>query len=181
MTLSKTSATPITVHYATVDTGAAGVATSGVDYQASSGTLTFAPGETSKVVPIVVNGDTVKEPPLLYGEWVLVLFSDATGATIDPRFYGLGIGIIGDDDPTPVITPGIGGVTEGNAGTVTLNVPVTLSNASATPITVHYATIDTGAAGVATAGVDYQATSGTLTFAPGETSKSCRSSSTATP
>ena len=171
VTLSQASATPITVHYATIDTGAAGVATPGVDYQATSGTLTFAPGETSKVVPIVVNGDTVKEPPLLYGEWVLVLFSNPTGATIDPRFYGLGIGIIGDDDPTPVITPGIGGVAERNGGTVTLNVPVTLSNVSATPITVHYATIDTGAAGVATPGVDYQATSGTLTFAPGETSK----------
>ena len=46
-----------------------------------------------------------------------------------------------------VITPGIAGVTEGNSGTVTLNVPVTLSNPSATPITVHFATLDTGAAG----------------------------------
>ena len=47
---------------------------------------------------IVVNGDTMKEPPLLYGEWVLVSFSNPTGATIDPRFFGLGVGIIGDDD-----------------------------------------------------------------------------------
>ena len=98
VTLSNPSATPITVHYATVDTGGTGIATAGVDYVATSGTLTFAPGETSKSVPITVIGDTIKEPPLLYGEWILVSFTDPTGATIDPSFYGLGIGIIIDDD-----------------------------------------------------------------------------------
>jgi beta-glucosidase len=50
-------------------------------------------------------------------------------------------------------------------GTVT--VPVKLNQASATPVTVGYSTAD----GTATAGKDYTAASGTLTFAPGETSK----------
>ena len=50
-------------------------------------------------VSITVNGDTVHEPPLLYGEWVLVAFNNpSTNATLDTSFYGLGIGVIIDDD-----------------------------------------------------------------------------------
>ena len=52
---------------------------------------------------------------------------------------------------------------EGNSGTTAFNFTVTLSAASATAVTVNYATSD----GSATAGSDYNATSGTLTFAPG--------------
>ena len=48
-----------------------------------------------------------------------------------------------------------------------LRFPVTLTPASATEVTVAYATAD----GTATAGSDYTATSGTLSFEPGETSK----------
>ncbi len=44
--LSAASTKPVTVHYATVD----GTAHAGVDYAAVSGSLTFAPGETTKVV-----------------------------------------------------------------------------------------------------------------------------------
>ena len=172
VTLSAGSASTVTVHYATIDTGGAGIATPGTDYVATSGTLSFAPGETSKSVPITVDGDLIDEPPALYGEWALLAFSSPVGATVDTSFFGLGVGIIFDDDQTPVISPGVGGVTEGNAGSVTLTVPVTLSNPSAVPITVGYSTVDTGGAGIATSGVDYLATSGTLTFAPGETSKS---------
>jgi titin len=99
VTLSRAATAAVTVSYTTLDTGAAGVATAGVDYVATSGTLTFAPGETSKTVAITVNGDTVKEPPLLYGEWILLQFSKpSANAAIDPSLYGLGIGIIGDDD-----------------------------------------------------------------------------------
>ena len=61
----------------------------------------------------------------------------------------------------PVVTPGLAGVTEGNSGTVTVNVPVTLSKAvSSTPVSVHYATLDSGGAGIATPGLDYDATTG---------------------
>ena len=59
-------------------------------------------------------------------------------------------------------------VTEGNAGTTPLSFPVTLSAASTQPVSVTYATAD----GTATAPSDYAAANGTLTFNPGETSKS---------
>src|SRR5262249_56750415 len=45
--------------------------------------------------------------------------------------------------------------------------PVTLSRQFGLPVTVGYATVE----GSATAGSDYAAASGTLTFAPGETAK----------
>jgi hypothetical protein len=70
-------------------------------------------------------------------------------------------------DALPTFSVNDPSVTEGNAGTETLTFTVTLSTASDNTISVVYATAD----GTATAGVDYTATSGTLTFAPGETSK----------
>ena len=39
-----------------------GSASSGSDFQSASGTLTFAPGETEKLVPVTVNGDIDDEP-----------------------------------------------------------------------------------------------------------------------
>ena len=53
------------------------------------------------------------------------------------------------------------------ASDVTLDFAVTLSRASRAPVAVAYATAD----GSATAVSDYTATSGTLSFAAGETSK----------
>jgi hypothetical protein len=60
----------------------------------------------------------------------------------------------------------VGDLTVSNtSGTATF--VVSLDTSSASSITVNYATADS----TATAGVDYTSTSGTLTFAPGETSK----------
>lgn len=58
-------------------------------------------------------------------------------------------------------------VTEGNTGITNAVFTVTLSTAATSPVSVHYATRD----GDARAGTDYAATSGTLTFAPGETTR----------
>ena len=68
--------------------------------------------------------------------------------------------------PKPSLAIGDASAAEGNAGS-TLSFPVTLSAASTLPVSVTYATVD----GNATAPADYAAVSGTLTFAPGETTK----------
>src|SRR5205807_607517 len=78
-----------------------------------------------------------------------------------------GVGTIPNDDPQPSLSIGSASVTEGNSGTTPMTVTVFLSAASGRTVTVNYATAD----GTATAGSDYTATSGTLAFAPGETSK----------
>jgi hypothetical protein len=63
----------------------------------------------------------------------------------------------------PTIFGGFGSVPEGNSSTVTLNVPVVLFPPSSGTVTVNFATANLNA----TAGSDYVATSGTLTFPPG--------------
>lgn len=68
--------------------------------------------------------------------------------------------------PPPALSIADGSVSEGNKGTTTLNLTVTLSRSSTEAVTVKYATLD----GTALAKQDYTATSGTLTFQPGKTS-----------
>ncbi len=86
-TLSTASPQTVTVNYATTD----GTANAPTDYQAASGTLTFAPGEISKTITVLVNGDTTVEP----NETFTVNLSGATNATI---ISGTGTGTIITDD-----------------------------------------------------------------------------------
>jgi Calx-beta domain/RTX calcium-binding nonapeptide repeat (4 copies) len=74
VTLSKPVTWSVSVNYATAD----GSATAPSDYTAGSGTITFAPGETSMTVAVVVTGDTAVEPD----ETLSVGLSNAVNATI---------------------------------------------------------------------------------------------------
>ena len=56
------------------------------------------------VVVVSAMGDTTDEPPLLYGEWGLLSFSNpSANATLDLSFYGLGVFVIVDDDHGPKV------------------------------------------------------------------------------
>ncbi len=158
VTLSGASTTPVTVGYSTAN----GTATAGADYTAKSGTLTFAPGVTSQTVAVAVTGDATVEP----SETFTVTLANPSGATIS---RASATGTITNDDTAPAPSVSIADVTvtEGNSGTTNANFVVTLSSASTTPVTVGYST----AAGTATAGTDFTATTGTVTFAPGVTSQ----------
>ena len=68
--------------------------------------------------------------------------------------------------PEPALTVASASLAEGNAGTQSLSFTVTLANPTPLRVSVAYATAN----GTATADSDYTATSGTLVFAPGETS-----------
>lgn len=78
-------------------------------------------------------------------------------------------GSVGEPDPGEPVALAVANaaVLEGNRGTSNLAVAVTLSRGSSQTITVSYATAN----GTAAATQDYAATSGTLTFQPGETSR----------
>jgi urease beta subunit len=156
VTLSAASAQTVTVAYVTAD----GSATAGSDYQAAGGTLSFAPGQTSKTVTVQVHGDRLLEP----NETFFVNLSGASNAIITD---GEGGGTIVNDEPTVFIYTEPVAHEEGNSGTTPFTFTVRLSNAYDLPVTVEFATAN----GSATAGSDYQAASGTLTFAPGETTK----------
>src|SRR5207244_344641 len=112
---SAPSSSTVTVHWRTLD--ATAVAPN--DYTAASGQLTFLPGQTTKTVPITVVGDTIDEDD----ESFVVALSSPTNAIIG-GLYGLGAGTIVDDDPLPTIVPYLGVVTEGDSGTVTMQVTV---------------------------------------------------------
>jgi hypothetical protein len=144
----------VTVNYATAD----GSAAAGIDYQAATGTITFSPGQTSKNVAVLVNGDRLGEP----NETFSVNLNNPSGGVIAD---GQGIATIIDDEPR--ISVGDASATEGNSDTTDMVFSVTLSQPSDIPVTVDFATTD----GSATAGTDYQTISGTLTFAPGEVNK----------
>jgi sugar lactone lactonase YvrE len=74
VTLSAASSTPVTVNYATAD----GTATAGKDYSAQSGTVTFAPGQTSHLVLLTTNYESTIDGNETFSEQL----SNPTGATI---------------------------------------------------------------------------------------------------
>jgi hypothetical protein len=89
VTLSEPATGTVTVNYRTAD----GTAQASHDYEAAAGTLTFAPGETSKTITIAVKGDQQVEA----SETFFVNLSGAVNADIGD---GQGLGtILNDDSP----------------------------------------------------------------------------------
>src|SRR5262249_38842146 len=150
VTLSVESQQTVTVAYSTSAFSAAAV-----DFQSAVGTLTFAPGQTSKTVEVAVLGDRIPEA----NETFFLNLSSPSNAYIVDR---QGAGTITDDDPRV----NVGDVTkaEGKQKQTTLfTFTVTLSIAYDLPVTVSYSTVN----GFARSGEDFTARSGTLTFSPG--------------
>src|SRR5690606_11578499 len=115
VTMSAAAAGPVTVAYSTSGDSAQ----ANDDFQSASGTVTFAPGETSQVITVQVNGDTQAES----NETFVVNLSAASGANlVDAQ----GVGTIVDDDPRISISD----VTkyEGNSGTTRFVFTVSLSS-----------------------------------------------------
>ena len=144
--LDPASTGTVTVYYATRDS-TAGVAKGGEDYTATSGTLTFAPGETSKTITIEILGDDIYEGL----ERFVTELSSPSGATL-PQYPGQTIEIVSDEAvPTAQMAP----VTL-NEGGGTMTLTLRLSHPSGEEIT--YLTIDdqvTEVTGTATEGDDY--------------------------
>lgn len=156
VTLTPASTSSVTVNYATAN----GSAMAGSDYAAASGTLNFAPEQTSKTFTVKIIGDTVKEANETF---VVNLSAPSGGATL---FDGKGVGTIINDDG-PVLRVNDVSKAEGQSGTTAFLFKVNLSSARPTITTVTYTTAN----GTAKAGQDYNATTGTLTFVPGQTSR----------
>ncbi len=143
VTLSALSTHTITVKYTTVN----GSALSGSDYGAKNSTLIFLPGETTKDISILTNGDKIDEN----NEGFTVVLSAPTNATIA---VGTGTGTITDDDAAPNVTINDVSVTEVNTpNTSNAKFTVTLSAPSSFAVTVPYST----AGGTATSGTDFTA------------------------
>jgi len=116
-------------------------------------------GQTTGTISVLVNGDRLPEA----NETFAVNLSAATSATIADS---QGAGTILDDEPRISISD----VTkwEGRKNTTSFVFTVTLSAAYDQPVTVSF---QTGNGTATTGDNDYIAKSGTLTFSPGETTK----------
>ena len=165
VTLSAVADDTVTVNYATV----AGTAVVG-DFAAQAGTLTFAPGEISKEITVVVNGDTTLEADEAF-QVQLSAGSIAVGGgqTVTLAPASASATILNDDSsvaffgPAPTFTEG---------GTGTMDFIVRLTGGNTVPVVVNYTTREAGSgAGFAKAGSDFTTKTGTLTFAVGETEK----------
>jgi hypothetical protein len=157
VTLSSAIDSPVTVNFATVD----GTAIAGTDYTFASGTLLFNPRETVKTIIVPLIGNTVFQANRSF----TVKLTNAQNADIS---VSVGKATIVEDDPMPVISISANNsVVEGNAGSTAVALTLTLSGATALQASASYATANV----TATAGTDYTASTGTVTFAPGETVK----------
>ena len=154
--LTQPATNEVTVDYFTSDL----TATNGVDYLATNGTLTFAIGQMTNFVTVLMLGDVLDE----INKTLQLNLTNNAGA---PMFNPQVVGTINDDDPLE-LTIANASVVEGNSGSlttlvffITLNKPVNYA------CSVDYVTSDSSAR----TPDDYFATSGLLIFQPGETSR----------
>jgi hypothetical protein len=147
-----------TVHYATSDQSAM----AGKNYVASSGNLTFAPGETSKDINISIIDEGEADPTLQF----TVTLSDLNGTSFVGGQSTATVNIL-DNDANTFRFAQANYITFEGAGSVTLTVNVVRSGDPAEEISVDYVTID----GSARAGEKYTRTEGRLTFGANVTSQ----------
>jgi sugar lactone lactonase YvrE len=157
VTLAPWSPLALTVPFTTHD----GTAHTSTDFGAISGSVSFAPADTTKTISVPIVVDRLSEPTETY-----------TVEITAPPPVGLvrsvAIGTILDDDGTATLSIGDATVTESNSGITNASFPVVLSPASGQAVTVQYATAN----GTAEASADFQSAQGTLSFEAGQTSAS---------
>ncbi len=149
----------VSVSYSTAD----GTATAGSDYTTVTGSLDWIDGDkASRTFTVPVANDLLDEP----NETFTVLLTTPMGGAIlgSPR---VGTVTITDNDLPPKVQFGLPASSGAESNTPAV-IDVSLSAASAKTITVKYATAN----GTAVSGSDYTTISGTLTFTPGQTSRS---------
>ena len=161
ISLSTGSAQTITVDYQTQNGTAT---TADGDYQSNTGTLTFNPGETSKQLTVLVNGDTTVEPD----EAFTVHLSNPVGATIADAE---GIGTIVNDDTDVSVAVSPASVAEDGAPNLTYT--FTRTGLVTGPLTANF-----NVSGTATFGTDYTQSgaatfggTGTVAFGAGESTR----------
>ena len=152
VSLTQPTITGLTISFTTVN----GTATAGQDFVATSGVLTFGPGETSKTISVTILADRTGEG----GESFFVDLS--TTSTIGISDSRGEITILDDD-----VLVSIDDVTQTETnGTTTFDFTVRLNGVPQNSITVNYEFAN----GNALAGFDFTATPGSVVIAPGTTS-----------
>jgi ELWxxDGT repeat protein len=155
--LESAATLPLVVSYETV----AVTAQAGSDFAAQSGTLTFAPGERERTVEVPVFGDVADE-----ANESLKLVLTPVGSTVIAD--GSAALVIVDDD-APRVRADWTSAVEGDSGLTDAVFGLTIETEggpTTLPVAVHFAPL----AGTATAGSDFDALQGTVTFPAGSAS-----------
>lgn len=150
-----------------------GTSTSGLDFVPVSGTLQFAAGETIKTFSVPIFDDSLVEG----NESVELVLTNFTG--LGRLGQSSAILTILDNDAAPGVLTFSAANYSTNESFVPVDAVITVvrTNGSTGLVTVNYATSDDGTVNAAKGGVaqgtgiDYQITSGRLSFADGETVK----------
>ena len=166
VTLSTSSTQSVSVDFATANGTARAGNSVPFDYTGRTGTLTFSPGQTTRNIAVVVRGDLYSETD----ETFTLNLSNAANASIgDGEATGT---ILNDDgDSVPVISVQDVSITEGNSGSKSMTFAFTLNRPSETPISFNFATANGTAISGNASPADYAARSGSVTFAPNQTSR----------
>ncbi len=158
LTLSKPSEQPITVLYDTV----AGTATPYGDYKPKSSSVTFAPGEMSKPVVVTLVDDKDVEGTVEMGMQVRLGESEGAVRLGEPALATLNI--LDDDAPPQGALHFSKATYRTSEDSRHMVITVERTGGSEGTVTIDYATLNDNAQ----AGLDYEASQGTLTFGPGE-------------
>lgn len=161
-TLSATTSSDTTV---TVGRKGSSTATLTDDFTLSPTTITILAGQITGTATLTAVQDTLDEAD----ETVIIEITGVAGGdNATENGTQEATVTITDDDPLPSLSIANANLTEGNSGSSNMTFTVTLGAASGKAVTVDYATSDNASA---SAGADYTAASGTLTFNPGDISK----------
>lgn len=153
VTLSAPATSAVSVNYSYSNSTAGSS-----DYTFNSGTLTFAVGESSKSIRITINNDSAFEP----AESFELTFGAITGAVLQ---ISQAVVTIAANDATPGVPNASIRDTVVDEKSGTAQFVVVLDKPALDTVTLNFATADLNA----TAGADFTATAGTLTFSPGQT------------
>ncbi|MBW4648779.1 MAG: DUF4347 domain-containing protein [Kastovskya adunca ATA6-11-RM4] len=145
VSLSQASILPITINYSTNDSTAT---TADKDYIDNDATLTFAAGETSKTITVLVNGDNRFES----NETFTVTLNSATNANLGTR---TATGIISNDDTVGIRVSAISGNTTEAGGTASFS--VVLASQPTANVTVGLSSSDTTEGKVSTPSLTFTA------------------------
>src|SRR6185436_5057323 len=116
VTLSAASGRSVSVNYATAN----GTATSGTDYTAKTGSVTFTAGQVTRTFTVSILGDTTIEAH----ETILINLSGASNATVA---QSQGTATILNDDGAAALAISDVAVTEGNTGTTNAAFTISLA------------------------------------------------------
>ncbi len=157
--LDITAPQQLSVGYTTVD----GSAIAGSDYVFRSGRLTILQGESSGVISITINSDTIAESD---GDFQLQL-SDPLNASIQSATATATI-LNDDADPVPelpTVSIADSNIREGDSGSQNMQFVVTLNKAATESVSIGYQS----SAGTATSTTDFTAVNSSITINAGST------------